>query len=75
MRGLNLIGILLLMLGIALAATGGFSFEQRHRLMQIQNVDIPLKDHQRENWPWLAGSVAVIGGLVIFVLKANKKNG
>ena len=73
MRGLNLIGILLLVLGIALAATSGFSFEERHQLMQGQNVDLPFKDQQRDNWPWLAGTVAVIGGLVIFVLKSNQR--
>ena len=75
MRGLNLIGILLLVMGIALAATTGSSFEQRWQLMKSQNVDTPLKDLQRDNWPWLAGTVAVIGGLAIFVLKSNKRKG
>ena len=73
MRGLNLIGILLVVMGIALAATSGSSFEQRWQLMQSQNVDMPLKDYRRDNWPWLAGSVAVIGGVAIFVLKANRR--
>lgn len=75
MRGLNLIGILLLVLGIALAATRGSSFEKRVEVLQAQNVDVHLKDQKRDNWPWLAGTAAVIGGVVIFILKGNKREG
>lgn len=72
MRGFNLIGVLLLVMGIALVATTGNSFEERKEALQTQNVELPLKDRHRENWPWLAGTVAVVGGLVLFVRKANK---
>jgi len=73
MRGFNLIGILLLVLGIALAATTGSSFEERKEFLQTQNVELPLKDRQRDNWPWMAGTVAVVAGLAIFVVKAKKR--
>ncbi len=74
MRGFNLIGILLLLMGIALAATTGSSFEKRQHLMNRQNGDYFFKDYYTDNWPWLAGIIAVIGGVAIFLIKANKKS-
>ena len=73
MRGLNLIGVLLVMLGITLAATGSFSFEERKERLMMQNADMPLKRQSTTQWPWLLGIIAVIGGITTFLLKANKK--
>jgi hypothetical protein len=61
------------MLGIALAATGSFSFEERKERLNMQNADMPLKRQSTEQWPWLLGSIAVIGGVTVFLFKANKK--
>ncbi|HYH14081.1 MAG TPA: hypothetical protein VD794_02610 [Flavisolibacter sp.] len=74
MRGFNLIGVLLLLAGIALAATTGFSFEERQYLMNEQNADVSYKEQYTRNWPWLAGTIAVIGGVAIFLIKANKRS-
>jgi len=73
MRGLNLIGVFLLLLGIALAATGGFSFEERKKILNTQNTDILIKASPTDNWPWLVGTMAVIGGVVIFLYKSNQR--
>jgi hypothetical protein len=72
MRGLHLIGILLLLLGIAMAATTGTSFEKRTNLLKAQNVDMSIKENRHNNWPWLAGTVAVVGAIAIFVMKSRK---
>jgi hypothetical protein len=73
MRGVHLIGILLTLAGIALAATSSFSFEESKGLLSTQNVDVYLKAQKTNTWPWLAGIVAVISGIAIFILLSKKK--
>lgn len=73
MKGLHLIGILLLLAGIALAATSHLSFEESKGFLSTQTMNASIKSHPTQVWPWLAGILAVGAGVVMFILMSKKK--
>jgi uncharacterized membrane protein YidH (DUF202 family) len=74
MKVLRAIGIFLIVAGIVMIATGGFSFKQKKKLVDTNAVDISLKENKTVTWPWFAGGIAVVGGIAILLVTARKGN-
>lgn len=74
MKSLRIIGICLILLGIAMIATGGFRFKQREKIIDTNTVDITIKKEKTITWPWFAGGIAVIGGIALLLIGNNKRS-
>jgi hypothetical protein len=71
MKLLNVIGIGLILLGIAMVATGGFSFKEKKKVLDTNTVDVSTKETRTVSWPPIVGTIVIAGGVII--LLANRK--
>jgi uncharacterized membrane protein YidH (DUF202 family) len=68
----KIIGIILILVGIAMAVTGGFSFEQKKKVLNTDAIDISTKETKTVSWPPIVGSIVVLGGIAVLLLGGNK---
>jgi len=64
----RLIGIILIVCGIAALATGGFSFTQEKQAAKIGPLELKVNEEKHVGFPAWASVVAIVAGgaLVIF---------
>ena len=74
MKLLYIIGILLIVLGIVMMATGGFRFKQREKIIDTSKIDITIKKEKTVTWPWFAGGIAVFGGIALLFAGRDKRS-
>jgi uncharacterized membrane protein YidH (DUF202 family) len=72
MGAAKIIGILLIIGGIAAATTGGFSFTKETHEANIGPVELSVKDKERVNIPLWAGIGAVVVGVVLLAVPAKR---
>lgn len=65
-------GIILIVVGIAMAVIRGFSVQTEKNVANIGPVEINKKENKWIGWPTYAGAVIAIVGLVLVV--SNKKS-
>ena len=72
MGAAKIVGILLIIAGIAAVATGGFSFTKETHEANIGPVELSVKDKERVNIPLWAGIGAVVVGVVLLAVPAKR---
>jgi uncharacterized membrane protein YidH (DUF202 family) len=72
MKLYKIIGIILILVGIAMAVTGGFSFKQKKKILNTDTVDISTKQTKTVSWSPIVGSIVVLGGIAVLLLGGNK---
>ncbi|HEY6555007.1 MAG TPA: hypothetical protein VI669_16750 [Vicinamibacteria bacterium] len=66
MKGTQLVGAVLLVLGILSLAYGGFSYTKNTDKVDIGPIKIAVQDKERVNVPLWAGiGVAILGGVLL----------
>jgi drug/metabolite transporter (DMT)-like permease len=70
---LKWIGIFLILIGIAMVATGGFHFKEKKKVLDTDIVDISKTQTKIVTWPRIAGAVVVMGGIILLVLEGKSK--
>lgn len=67
------LGIVLIVIGVVMALTKGFSFITEKEVADIGPIEINKKDRKSVGWPTYAGvGVALVG--VVLVVAAKKKS-
>ena len=69
----RIIGIVLLVIGIAMIATGSFHFKEKKKIIDTNAVDISTKEDKVVTWPRIAGVVVAVGGIVLIVIGEKGK--
>jgi len=69
---MKILGIILIVAGVAMFAFHGFSFTQKKNIANIGPVQIDKNENKTVSWPSYAGVVAVIGGIAILLVGARK---
>jgi drug/metabolite transporter (DMT)-like permease len=72
MRVFKIIGIILVIAGIAMLATGSFHFKERKKVLDTDVVDISRTETKVVSWPRIAGVVVIVGGIALLLL--NKRD-
>lgn len=73
MRVLKIAGIVLIVVGIAMLATGGLHFKEKKKILDTDIVDINKTETKVVTWPRIAGAVVIIGGAVLLVLGGKSR--
>jgi len=69
----KIIGIILIIAGIAMLATGSFHFKEKKKVLDTNVVDISTKETKIVTWPRIAGVVVALGGVVLLLLGEKSK--
>ncbi len=69
----KIIGIILIIAGIAMLATGSFHFKEKKKVVDTNVVDISTKETKIVTWPRIAGVVVALGGVVHLLLGEKSK--
>ena len=72
MRILKVIGIILIVGGIAMLATGAFHYKERKKILDTDVIDINGTETKVVTWPRIAGIVVIIGGVALLLLSGKK---
>jgi len=67
-----LIGIVLVVLGVAALAYQGFSYTTRDTVLKVGDLKVDAQHEKSVAIPPIAGIVAVIGGIALIVVGARK---
>ena len=73
MKGTTIIGIVLIVLGIAALALGGFSYTDREKVLDIGPIEATTEERKTIPLPPIAGGAAVVAGVVLVIAGARSK--
>lgn len=73
MKGTTIIGIVLIVLGIAALALGGFSYTDREKVLDIGPIEATAEQRKTIPLSPIAGGAAVVAGVVLVIAGARKK--
>jgi uncharacterized membrane protein YidH (DUF202 family) len=73
MKGTTIIGIVLIVLGIAALALGGFSYTDREKVLDIGPIEATTEERKTIPIPAVAGGAAVVAGVVLVIAGARSK--
>jgi uncharacterized membrane protein len=66
MGATKIIGILLLVIGAASLAMGGFSYTKDKTVLKVGSLEVSAKEKEQVNVPiWLGAGAIAIGGLLL----------
>ncbi|HEX7002719.1 MAG TPA: hypothetical protein VF168_00840 [Trueperaceae bacterium] len=72
MRAATIVGILLVLLGIAVLVFGGFSFTQEETVLQLGPVDVEAAERETVPLPPILGAISLVGGIVLIAMGSRK---
>ncbi len=73
MKGTTIIGIVLIVLGIAALALGGISYTDREKVLDIGPIEATTEERKTIPLPPIAGGAAVVAGVVLVIAGARSK--
>lgn len=73
MKGTTIIGIVLIVLGVAALALGGFSYTDREKVLDIGPIEATTEERKTIPIPAVAGGAAVVAGVVLVLAGARSK--
>jgi len=72
MKGISVVGVILIVLGVAALAYQGFSYTTEKKAVDLGPIQIDKKEHHTVPLPPVLGGVAIVGGIVLVVLGGKK---
>jgi len=64
----KIIGVLLLVAGLAMLIWTGFSYTQREKVLDAGPVHLSADKQKTVSWPPYAGGVLIVGGVLVLVV-------
>jgi hypothetical protein len=72
MNAIRIVGLVLIVAGIAALGTGGFSFTRETHQAKIGPIELSLKEKQQVDFPLWAGVAAIVVGGALLVFGGKK---
>lgn len=63
----NVIGIVLVVLGVLMLVWTGFSFTKKEKIVSAGPVEISADKEKTVSWPPYAGGILLVGGVIILI--------
>jgi uncharacterized membrane protein len=73
MRGITIVGILLIALGVFGLVSGGFSYTKNKETADLGPVDITVKEKEHVGIPTWVSVAAIVGGVVLLISGARRR--
>ncbi len=73
MKPASIVGVVLILLGVAALALGGFSFTQKEKVLDLGPIEATADDKKSVPIPPLVGVLAVVGGVVLVATSARRR--
>ena len=73
MSPMKILGIALIVAGVAALAWGGFSFTKETHKAEIGPLKLSVQEKERVNVPQWAGLGAIVAGVVLLVVGGKRK--
>ena len=70
---MRIVGIILIVIGILMFVFHGVNFQTEKKVVDAGPMQINKKENNRVNWPYYAGGVVVIVGIVLVVVDGKKR--
>jgi hypothetical protein len=70
---LSLIGVVLIVFGIAILAYQGITYTKRETVAQIGNIEVTADTQKTVYFPPIAGGVSLIAGIVLVVVGQKRR--
>lgn len=73
MKALTITGFFLIIIGIAMLATGGFHFKEKKKILDTDVVDINRTETKIVTWPRIVGVIVIVGGVALLLVNRNNR--
>ncbi len=71
---MKVIGIILIIIGVAMIVLKGINFQTKKNVADVGPIEINKTENHHVGWPTYVGGIVVIGGIVLVIAGAKKKN-
>jgi len=72
MKPVTIVGVLLIIVGIAGLAFGGFSFTHKEKVLDVGPIEASADKKESLPVPPILGALAIVGGVVLLVAGARR---
>jgi uncharacterized membrane protein YidH (DUF202 family) len=72
MKGTQLAAVILIIAGVLGLAYGGFTYTKKSEQIKLGPIELTVKDKQTVNIPAWLGAAAIIGGMLLLVIRSKK---
>jgi di/tricarboxylate transporter len=69
----RIVGIVLIVLGLAALAFGGFSFTREEKILDIGPIEATAEKRESVPLPPLLGGAALVGGIVLLIAGSRRR--
>jgi uncharacterized membrane protein len=73
MKGTTIIGIVLIVLGVAALALGSFTYTDREKVLDIGPIEATAEERKTIPLSPIAGGAAVVAGVALVIVGARSK--
>lgn len=69
---MKLLGLLLILLGVVLMATQGFTFKTKEKIVDTDKLQISKTETKSVIWPLYAGGLLTVAGIAVLIAGGGK---
>ncbi|MDM7914313.1 MAG: DUF3185 domain-containing protein [Candidatus Eisenbacteria bacterium] len=75
MKASSIVGVLLIIVGIAALALQGFHFTKKEKALDIGDIEVTTEKREHVALPPVLGAIALIGGIVLVAVGSRGRSG
>ncbi|TMI87325.1 MAG: hypothetical protein E6H06_19955 [Bacteroidetes bacterium] len=72
---MKIVGFILIVIGIVMLLLRGIEYTKKEKVLDAGPVEITKKEPRTITWPYYAGGIAIVGGIILVILDVRKPKG
>jgi len=72
---MKIVGFILIVIGIVMLLLRGIEYTKKEKVLDAGPVEITRKEPRTITWPYYAGGIAIVGGIILVILDVRKPKG
>jgi len=72
---MKIVGFILIVIGIVMLLLRGIEYTKKEKVLDAGSVEITRKEPRTITWPYYAGGIAIVGGIILVILDVRKPKG
>ena len=70
---MKIIGLILIIIGLAMLIMRGFQYTEKEKVLDAGPIEITKKEQKVITWPYYAGAVSLITGIILVLVDRKKR--